>query len=100
MNIIRLLKSWGIRIPSLDENDRAGDLDKSRPIDTYGRPFLWDRPGIGLYDNKQLRVYWNDKDGRLRYCRMATDKEVQYIEIYERAEELVQAEFDRMRKKL
>jgi hypothetical protein len=45
-----------------------------------GRPFEWDRPGVGLYDDGSIRIITSrGPDGSISACHKASDEEVKFI---------------------
>ena len=48
-----------------------------------GRPFEWDRPGRGLYDDGSIRIITRrDSDG-VFVCHKASDEEVRFVMLLE-----------------
>lgn len=88
MSIQDVLAKLGFTKPDV-EKIVLGFSRENRPHQTEGRPFEWDRPMEGLYAQGQIRVLWRDKAGNLEFCRIATDREVQYIMLYEKIEEMM-----------
>lgn len=87
MSIQDVLAKLGFLKPDV-EQIVLGFSRENRPLETQGRPFEWDRPMEGLYAEGQIRVLWRDKAGNIEFCRHATDREVQYITLYEKIEEM------------
>jgi hypothetical protein len=88
MSITKLLNNLGLSTPSV-EKQVSDYVKEARPFQTQGRPFEWDRPMEGLYDQGQIRVLWRDKSGNIEYCRMATDEEVKFVQLYEQVESMM-----------
>lgn len=52
-------------------------------------PFKWDRPNVGLYVGGKIRIYETGEDGKIGYCRLATDEEIRFIMMYELQEKIL-----------